>query len=80
MDSFDGSDTAKFLEAACYALMERDDRELRQHVEQQIAWIRASQWEDGYINSFFTLVDPRSRFSNLRSSLPLKRADKQRCA
>ena len=63
----DRSDTAKFLEAACYALIKRDDPDLRLHVEKQIQWIRKSQWDDGYINSYFTLVEPHNRFANLRS-------------
>jgi len=63
---FNDSDTAKFLEAACYALTKRHDKELREHVEQQIGWIRASQWDDGYLNSYFTLVEPQNRFTNLR--------------
>ena len=63
----DGSDTAKFLEAACYALVKRDDPKLSSHVEEQIEWIRTSQWDDGYINSYFTLVEPENRFTNLRS-------------
>lgn len=62
----DVSDMAKFLEAACYALMKKDDDELREHVEQQIGWIRSSQWDDGYVNSYFTLVEPQNRFTNLR--------------
>ena len=62
------SDTAKFLEAACYALMKKEDRELREHVEQQIECIRTSQWDDGYINSYYTLVEPQNRFTNLRCS------------
>jgi uncharacterized protein len=73
LNRFDRSDTAKFLEAACYALKERNDYDLRERVEQQIAWIRASQWEDGYINSFFTLVEPQNRFSNLRSKVLFRR-------
>ena len=64
------SDTAKFLEAACYALIKREDRELREHVEQQIEWIRSSQWDDGYVNSYFTLVEPQNRFTNLRYAIP----------
>jgi uncharacterized protein len=69
--SVDISDTAKFLEAACYALMKRDDPELRALVEQQIEWIRTSQWDDGYVNSYYTLVEPQNRFTNLRLLLLL---------
>jgi len=46
--------------------MKKDDKELRRHVEQQIEWIRTSQWDDGYVNSYFTLVEPQNRFKNLR--------------
>jgi uncharacterized protein len=65
----EGSDTAKFLEAACYALMKREDKDFREHVEQQIEWIRTSQWDDGYVNSYYTLVEPDNRFTNLRYQL-----------
>jgi uncharacterized protein len=66
------SDTAKFLEAACYALMKRTDPKLLKRVEKQIQWICESQWEDGYINSYFTLVEPHNRFTNLRYFLLCK--------
>jgi len=66
-----GSDTAKFLEAACCALSKRKDSKLRAHVEEQIELIRTSQWNDGYINSYFTLVEPHNRFMNLRFSFQL---------
>jgi len=66
-----GSDTAKFLEAACYALMKRDDPHLLSEVEQQIEWICTSQWDDGYINSYYTLVEPQNRFTNLRYGFAL---------
>ena len=62
----DRSDTAKFLEAVCYSLVKREDAELRACVEEQVKWIRTSQWDDGYINSFFTLIEPQNRFTNLR--------------
>lgn len=68
-----GSDTAKFLEAACYALSKREDSKLRAHVEEQIEWIRTSQWDDGYINSYFTLVEPQNRLTNLRFSYVVPR-------
>src|SRR5436305_8229592 len=54
------SDTAKFLEAACYALEKRENNKLRADVEEQIDYIRNSQWDDGYINSYFTLVEPEN--------------------
>jgi len=60
------SDTAKFLEAACYSLVTKEDPELQRHVEEQIEWICTSQWDDGYVNSYFTLVEPSNRFTNLR--------------
>lgn len=60
------SDTAKFLEAACYYLGTNEDLELQKEVEEQIEWICTSQWDDGYVNSYFTLVEPSNRFTNLR--------------
>lgn len=71
------SDTAKFLEAACYALMKRNDPHLLKEVEQQIEWICESQWEDGYINSYYTLVEPQNCFTNLRY-MTIDESDMQR--
>ena len=51
--------------------MKRDDPHLLSEVEQQIEWICASQWDDGYINSYYTLVEPQNRFTNLRYGFAL---------
>ncbi|EED24227.1 DUF1680 domain protein [Talaromyces stipitatus ATCC 10500] len=49
------SDIYKVTEAACYFLLKNDDPVLRQEVEHAVDMIRASQHEDGYLNSYYTV-------------------------
>ncbi|EFY96667.2 DUF1680 domain protein [Metarhizium robertsii] len=60
------SDVYKTMEACCYYLMKKDDAQIRADVEEIVGYIKKAQWEDGYINSYFTLHDPNGRFTNLR--------------
>ena len=60
------SDVAKWLEGACYSLMTHPDQELLGWVEDVVDRILSAQGEDGYINPHFTVVDPGSRWTNLR--------------
>ena len=59
------SDVAKWLEGACYALMNNEDPELTYVVERVIRKICSAQQPDGYINSFITLEKPDLRWKNL---------------
>ncbi|MFA6962888.1 MAG: beta-L-arabinofuranosidase domain-containing protein [Opitutaceae bacterium] len=59
------SDTAKWLEAACYACRLRPDESLRQKIDEVAALFIAAQQPDGYLNSHFTVVRPQDRWSNL---------------
>jgi DUF1680 family protein len=60
------SDVAKWIEGACYFLMEEENAEMRAVVVDLVAKIRKAQQEDGYLNIHFTVVEPEKRFTNLR--------------
>jgi len=60
------SDVAKWLEGACYSLMTHPDPELRNRVDEVASLILSAQGEDGYINPYFTVVNPSGRWKNLR--------------
>jgi DUF1680 family protein len=60
------SDLAKWLEAASYSLATHPDAELDALVDEVIAVLARAQQPDGYLNSWFTFVEPQKRWSNLR--------------
>jgi DUF1680 family protein len=60
------SDVAKWLEAASYSLATHPDPALDQLLDQVIALIAGAQHADGYLNTWFTNVDPQNRWKNLR--------------
>lgn len=62
---FQDSDVAKWLEAASYALATGAEAELEQHVEEAIRLIGKAQGADGYINTWFSLVGPDKRWTDL---------------
>ncbi len=59
------SDIAKWVEAASYSLATHPDPELEALLDQVIARIASAQQEDGYLNVFFTVVEPENRFKFL---------------
>jgi DUF1680 family protein len=62
---FNDSDVYKVLEGASYSLSQHPDPELERTVDAVIAKIAAAQREDGYLNTYFTLVKPNDRWTNL---------------
>ena len=60
------SDIAKFVEAACYLLMEKDEAKLRAEVEHLVNLIESAQQKDGYLNIHFVVNEPEKRWSSLR--------------
>ena len=62
---YNDSDVYKWLEAACYALRTEEDAELRERVEGVVDAIESAQADDGYLNTYFTLVEPEMRWTNL---------------
>ncbi|WEJ96087.1 hypothetical protein PSN45_003622 [Yamadazyma tenuis] len=64
------SDIAKFLEAVCYALKytEKDEQIYQTYVDwidQIVRMAKKAQQPDGYLNSYFTQMDPKARFTNI---------------
>lgn len=62
---FQDSDAAKWIEAVAYSLAVHPDTELEQQADQVIDLICRSQQPDGYLNTYYTLVEPEHRWQNL---------------
>ena len=58
------SDIAKWLEGAAYVLAVHPDPWLQERAETAIADLLAHQWENGYMNSFFTVTPEETPFTN----------------
>jgi DUF1680 family protein len=62
------SDVAKWIEAASYSLATNPDSELEALVDETIDLVVEAQQPDGYLNSYFTAVEPEKRWSDLRDA------------
>lgn len=62
------SDLAKWMEAASHRLAVAPDSALDAELDRLIASLAKAQREDGYINTYFQLVEPNRRWSNLRDA------------
>lgn len=62
---FQDSDAYKWLEAASYELAKGDDPALRENVDEAIDLVAAAQEPSGYINTYFQLVEPEMKWTNL---------------
>jgi len=60
------SDLAKWIEAASYRLATHPDAALAAELDWLIATIAKAQGSDGYLNTYFQLVEPQNRWANLR--------------
>lgn len=65
---FWGSDVAKWLEAAAYSLASHHDDVLEGHVDELVGLIAGAQQPDGYLNIYFTAIEPEKRWVNLRDN------------
>ena len=72
------TDLAKWIEAAAYSLSYERNEELEKKVEEAIDLIEKAQQEDGYINTYFTILAPNSRWKNLREGHELYTAGHMR--
>ncbi len=62
---FQDSDVAKWLETVAYSLESSPDPKLEETADKVIDLIGKAQCEDGYINTYFTLVEHGERWKNL---------------
>ena len=62
---FQDSDAYKWVEAASYELATADDPDLRERVDEVIDLIAAAQEESGYLDTYFQLVEPDAKWTNL---------------
>lgn len=60
------SDIAKWIEGACYFMMQQPNEEIDAAVKELVDMIRGAQQEDGYLNIHFMVVEPGKRFTNLK--------------
>jgi DUF1680 family protein len=63
---FWNSDVVKWIEAASYSLATHPDPDLDAELDSVIGLIASAQQPDGYLNTFFTIVEPDKRWTNLR--------------
>jgi DUF1680 family protein len=69
-DGFEGpmfidSDAYKWLEAASYVLANHDDPDLRDRVDEVVDLVANAQADDGYLHTYFQLIEPEERWTNL---------------
>lgn len=62
---FQDSDAAKWIEAVAYSLTVSPDPELEKTADGLIDIIEKAQDEDGYLDTYFQLVAPDKKFTNL---------------
>lgn len=62
------SDVAKVLEGMAYALAHQADPELEKLYDEWVDLIVSAQQPDGYLNTYFTAVEPEGRWKNLASN------------
>ena len=62
---FNDSDVYKVVEGASYSLWVHHDPELDKYLDDLIAKFALAQQKDGYLNTYFTLVEPDKRWTNL---------------
>ena len=62
---FDDSDVYKMLEGIAYSLVNHPDKALEARADSIINLIVASQHDDGYLNSYYTLVTPEKKWTDM---------------
>jgi uncharacterized protein len=62
---FNDSDVYKWMEAVAYSLSTHPDTALEAKLDQVIARVAAAQQDDGYLNTYFMLVEPDKKWTNL---------------
>jgi DUF1680 family protein len=62
------SDVAKWIEAASYTLETHPDPDLDRAVDEVVERLAGAQQPDGYLNTYFTVVQSGERFTDLRDA------------
>lgn len=62
---FADTDVYKWVEAASYALEKEGDRELEERVNELINLASRAQEKNGYLDTYFSLVEPNKKWTNL---------------
>lgn len=62
---FNDSDVYKVLEGVAYSLMQERDAELENEADRIIEFIAAAQEPDGYLCTYYTLVAPESKWTDM---------------
>lgn len=62
---FQDSDVAKWLEAVAYSLSTHPDPALEAQADEVIDLVARAQQPDGYLNTYYTIVEPEQRWTNL---------------
>lgn len=57
------SDVTKWIEGAAYFLQNHKDPELEAKVDELVERMQLTQEENGYLNAYFTVVEPDARFT-----------------
>ena len=63
---FQDSDIGKWLEAVAYSLTTHPDAALEHTADEVIELLEAAQREDGYLDTYFIVKDPKNRWKCLR--------------
>jgi DUF1680 family protein len=63
---YNDSDVYKVIEGIAYTLTSKRDPKLEERTDRIIDQIAAAQQPDGYLNTYFTLVKPKERWTNIR--------------
>lgn len=62
---YNDSDVYKVLEGIAYLLCSARETGLEEEADRIINTICAAQWDDGYINTYYTLTDPSRRWTDM---------------
>jgi len=65
---FNDSDIYKTIEATGYSLKLFPDPALEAYTDSIIDIVEAAQWEDGYLNTYYTLTNPSNRWTNIKDN------------
>lgn len=57
------SDVTKWIEGCAYFLKKTRNADLEARIDLMVDWMEQAQESDGYLNSYFTAVEPEARFT-----------------